>query len=94
MDQLKAELRALDSQRNDLSTRLRKLETEYIDLTVPYKVGDIVQDEVGVNYRVTSVGYHTGASPLKLAGIRLAKTGQEAHQNPRPIYSAKLKKVN
>lgn len=94
VDQLNAKYRELTEQSDEVRAALRKLEAEKIELTVPYRVGDIIEDEKKVHYRVTHVGYRSGSSPLNLVGIRLTKEGHEAHKDPRPIYSAKVKKVN
>lgn len=69
----------------------------------PFDVGDIVEDEVGVRYRVTRVGQvledvydrrgrwvESVPGVWNAEGIRLTATGIEAHVKPRLIRSPKL----
>lgn len=91
LDQLQAELRPLESQVSDLRTQIKHLQYHRRELTIPYRSGDVVEDEMGVRYRVTGFGTYGKADCM---GLRLAKDGHEAHKDPRPIYSKRLKKVN
>lgn len=90
VDQLKAELRPLTMRSDEIRTEIRRLEEERRELTIPYRKGDIVEDEMGVRYRVTGFGTYGKADCM---GIRLTKEGHEAHKDPRPIYSNNLKKL-
>lgn len=93
VDQLKAELVPLQEREHEIEQEIHKLEEQLTELTVPYKVGDIVEDECQVRYRVTEVRRGYRSKPHVLFGIRLTVKGIEAHQNQRPIYSQKLHKV-
>lgn len=90
LDQLRAELPPLQDKISEIRNRINKLERQKIELTTPFRPGDIVEDEMGVQYRVTDLNTYGGAG---CNGIRLTKQGHEAYQKPRPIYSKKLKKV-
>jgi hypothetical protein len=90
-DQLSKESQDLSNQLDEVRTEMRKINSRITELTVPYRVGDLVEDEMGVQYRVTQVERY---GDLSLRGIRLTKNGYEAHKDPRPIYSKKLRKVD
>lgn len=91
IDQLRAELSPLQKRADEIRLVIKNLEEERRELTIPYRRGDIVEDEMGVQYRVTGFASYGKADCM---GIRLAKAGHEAHKDSRPIYSNKLKKVN
>lgn len=90
LDQLQAQLRPLQEQVDEIRTQIKRLQTKRVEMTTPFTSGDIVEDEMGVKYRVTDLNTYGRAH---CNGIRLTKDGYEAYQNPRPIYSNKLKKV-
>jgi hypothetical protein len=90
-DQHEKEVRELSGQAERLRMRLREIDDEIHDLTNPWMVGDIVQDELGVMFRVTKT--RGGAGPSGLMGIRLNKNGTEAYPNPRSIYAKQPTKV-
>jgi len=100
LDAKRTTLREIEGQRNQLRTELA--EAQKVANPQPFNVGDIVEDEVGVRYRVTHVsqmvewrddlGRH---APLpggvwNAEGIRLTTTGIEAHVKPRLIRSPNL----
>lgn len=89
-DQIDAEARELQAQLDELRSRRSKLNAEIASYRIPYQRGDIVEDEKGVQYRVTQVLW-PGEPALR--GIRLTKEGHEAHKDPRSIYSRRLRKV-
>jgi regulator of replication initiation timing len=86
---IKAEAARLELEASELRDRQREIGTRITELTVPFKVGDICQDEKGVQYRVTQLAGYGG----HMVGIRLTKEGHEAHKDSRRIYSNKLVKV-
>ncbi len=72
---------------------VEKLKAELAELTSPFKVGDIVEDETGTRFRVTRLNSRTWDGSQYVdqpAGIRLNKNGSEAYKDPRPIYSPNL----
>lgn len=89
-DQIDAEARGLQDQLDQLRSRRIKINQQIASYRIPYERGDIVEDEKGVQYRVTQVLW-SGEPDLR--GIRLTKEGHEAHKDPRSIYSRKLRKV-
>lgn len=88
---LNKEVDKLRSKMSSLHTEIRNIEDEIFDLSSPFSVGDIVEDETGIRYRVTQLNY--GSGPTRLFGIRLSKNGAEAFKDPRTIWAKKLKKV-
>ena len=90
-DQLSEIIKEKNREISELNSSLKQIETEIIDLTVPWKVGDVVRDEKGVEYRVTHV--RMGRGPSGLAGIRLHKNGSEAYKDPRTIWAKELELV-
>lgn len=91
LDQLRAEAKPLERRAQEIRDEIRRLQEQRRELTIPFRQGDIVEDEMGVRYRVTGFGTYGKGDCM---GIRLAKAGHEAHTKPRPIYSNKLRKVN
>lgn len=98
-DQLEKELKdvgkeisKLQNKKAELHSNVRTIEDEIFELTSPFAVGDIVEDEIGVWYRVTRLNY--GMGPTRLFGIRLNKNGSESFKDPRTIWAKKLKKVD
>lgn len=89
VDQLEAETKDLHERYDNLRSHLGKARHRLTELTTPYWEGDVIEDELGVRYRVTGVNYEGRAS-----GIRLNEKGVEAHKDPRRIYSKKIKKVD
>lgn len=101
IDALVRKRRIPKERRQELYFKERQLRDEITKLTKPQpKFGpfDVVEDELGVRYRVTDVGhttaYYDQPASFYYYGIRLNKDGVEAHVKPRRIHSDSLTKVN
>lgn len=70
-------------------TEVRRIQGAITAAESPFQIGDIVVDETGTRFRITSLraGY---PNPERPTGIRLQKSGAEAHKDPRTIFSNKL----
>jgi hypothetical protein len=85
--ELSAQQEVLEAERSLIYQRLREIGNELAEIKSPWKTGDIVQDEKGIQYRVTHS--HSGRE-TRPYGIRLQKSGAEAHKDPRTIWSNEL----
>lgn len=101
IDEDDATLKLISEQQSQLLTDARKINNEVtvmkqeiLELTLPWKVGNIIEDETGTRYRVTDLGMNRyGNNDEKLPrpqGIRLSQAGAEAYKDSRTIYSNKL----
>lgn len=105
IDQLKAELEialAVRATTEEATTKANKenlkaaqevsrIKEAILEAESLFKVGDIVEDETGTRFRVTTLSGHGYGTPAnKPMGIRLQKSGAEAHKDPRTIFSNKL----
>lgn len=104
IDQLKAELEialAVRATTEEATTKANKenlkaaqevsrIKEAILEAESLFKVGDIVEDETGTRFRVTTLSGHGYGTANKPMGIRLQKSGAEAHKDPRTIFSNKL----
>ncbi len=76
---------------------INELEKELLEIRLPWKEGDIVEDETGTRYRVTGFGFgrygNRNNDTPRPEGIRLTKGGAEAYKDARIIQSNKLRVI-
>lgn len=94
--ELESSLIPIRSEAHQVENMIRKVERRIAEASLPYKRGDIVADDQGVQYRVHEVyrssewshSLHRYLPAGTVMGIRLTKTGMEAYGKAREIVSS------
>lgn len=87
MKKAKDELLAIDTKRYGLALKVRDLETEYAECLSPFKIGQRVIEDYGIQkieYEISSIGFIYGTS-VEHYGRKVLKDGG-LHKNQTRLY--------